>query len=120
MLLCFKNDTFSYLSIRFKYQVGQNKWPFWYLDNISFNCHSIYLLFFLKDAPSQVLQNGVIFVNVNSFHRFDTCDTIYWSNSHNSFTNFFMRQFYLLNQSCFRLNFVPVDGVDKFVPDRVI
>ena len=36
--------------------------------------------FFLKGAPSQVLQNGVIFINVNVFHHFDTCDTIY---SHN-------------------------------------
>ena len=26
------------------YQVGQNKWSSWYLDNISFNCHSINLL----------------------------------------------------------------------------
>ena len=51
-----------------------------YLAQLSFDW---LIVFFLKDVPSQVLQNGVIFINENIFHHFETCTTIYWSNSYN-------------------------------------
>ena len=41
------------------------------------------LFCFLNDSPCQALQNGLIFINVNNFHLFETCDTIDWSNKRN-------------------------------------
>ena len=35
---------------------------------------------FFKESSFKVLQNDTIFINVNNFHHFETCDTIDWFN----------------------------------------
>ena len=60
--------------------MGRDKWPFQYFDGIFYNFHPIRFFLFLNNPSCHALQKGLVFVNVNNFHYFETCDTIDWYN----------------------------------------
>ena len=66
-----------------KYRVFQNKRSSFYFHNISWTFWSILERFFLKDSSFDSLSDRLLFILLNNFHCFVSCDTNHSSKRNN-------------------------------------